>query len=160
MRASRHKEIATGRSVAVISAALIASFLTACTTSDGLSLGLAPQAQQPTLGYSDAGSSGSANPVAVEMSFTDSETDTVPYANTTADSTRQAKTAAGLGGGARDNNQRGTGSREFSRAFFQAAGQYGGGCSQSCRTKTGTPGPPVFLRPAPPAGGNRSCCWR
>ncbi len=77
----------TGRSSAIVGVALVASVLTACTTSNDPSFGLAPQTQQPTLGYADSGSvgsTGSGNPIAVEMSFNDSEAQTVPYTNTNA----------------------------------------------------------------------------
>ena len=69
--------------MAIVGAALIASFLAACTTSGDLGLGLALQAQQSSPGYAGTGSLGSGSPVAVEMSFDGGKTQTVTYANTT-----------------------------------------------------------------------------
>ncbi len=72
----------TGRSSAIVGAVLIATFLSACTTSSEPNFGLAPQSPAATPAYVDGGTSGSTNPSAVEMSFDGGEAETVTYANT------------------------------------------------------------------------------
>lgn len=72
----------TGRSSTIVGAVLIATFLSACTTSSEPSFGLAPNTPSATPAYVDGGTSGSANPVAVEMKFDGGEPQTVNYANT------------------------------------------------------------------------------
>ena len=71
----------TGRSSAIAGAVLMATFLSACTTSSEPNFGLAPQTSAATPSYVDGGTSGSTNPVAVEMSFDGGKSETVTYAD-------------------------------------------------------------------------------